>query len=448
MIDDKMNSQISRRDFLKYTAALSASATVPLWFSGCAVDPVTGQKQLMMVSQQQEVSIDRQQSPFQFASDYGITQDRKTNAYVQSVGKKLLPVVHRPDMPYNFQCVNATYINAYAFPGGSIAVTRGILLKLENEAELAALLGHELGHVNARHSAEQMSKGQLSSILVAGLSAAASSQGAGLGELTQQLGALSQGLLLSKYSRDNEREADELGNYYMVNSAYPSRGFVGLMEMLDSLHKDRPSSAQVLFSTHPMSSERLAAARSRSDGMYSYSNSQKELKDRYMDNIAALRAKEKGIAQLQQGEKYMAQKEYDNAQKSIRAALKSMKNDYTAHVIMAKCMMLQEKPSAALTFANTAKKLYPSQVQAYYISGLAHTEVKKYSQAYDDFTKSDQLLPGNPQMTFFKGYCLDQKGDRQPAADNYMAYLKMINFAPNKYSRHAVNRLREWGYAN
>ena len=76
--------------------------------------------------------------------------------------------VQRPDMPYNFQCVNATYINAYAFPGGSIALTRGILLKLENEAQLASLIGHELGHVNARHAAQQMTRGQLSSLLVSG----------------------------------------------------------------------------------------------------------------------------------------------------------------------------------------------------------------------------------------------------------------------------------------
>ncbi|MCD4719499.1 MAG: M48 family metalloprotease, partial [Desulfobacula sp.] len=250
-------NRISRRLFLKYAAVMSASIAGPIFFTGCAVDPVTGKKQLMMVSQQQEVGIDKQHSPFQFSSDYGITQDAKINQYISDIGKGLLPNVHRSEMPYNFQCVNATYINAYAFPGGSIAVTRGILLKLDNEAELASLLGHELGHVNARHAAEQMSKGQLSSMLVSGLSIAASSQGAGLGQLAQQLGMLGQGLLLSRYSRDNEREADYLGNEYMVKAGYPAKGFVGLMEMLESLHKESPSSAQVLFSTHPMSAERL-----------------------------------------------------------------------------------------------------------------------------------------------------------------------------------------------
>jgi len=426
---------------------MSASLAGPIFFTGCAIDPVTGKKQLMMVSQQQEIGIDKQQSPFQFSSDYGITKDAGINQYISDVGKGLLPNVHRPGMPYNFQCVNATYINAYAFPGGTIAVTRGILLKLDNEAELASLLGHELGHVNARHTAEQVSKGQLSSLLVAGLSIVASTQSSGLGDLTQQLGALGQGLFLSKYSRDNEREADSLGNEYMVKAGYPSKGFVGLMEMLDSLHKEKPSSAQILFSTHPMSTERLTSAVQREQGIYLNSNNSPLHRERYMDSISFLRAKKKGIELLQQGEKHMAKKEFDKAQATFKKSLRKLKNDYTAHVLMAKCLMLKKEPAQALSYADTAKKLYPAEVQSYYIAGLASKELKKYTIAYKNFDTCDKLLPGNPQMSFYKGYCLDKKGDIEPAANNYITYLKMINSQPNEYSNYAYNRLKKWGYA-
>ena len=443
----KAGNPVSRRQFLKYGAVMSASIAGPIFFTGCAVDPVTGKKQLMTVSQQQEIGIDKQQSPFQFSSDYGITQDAKINQYVSGVGKGLLPNVHRPDMPYNFQCVNATYINAYAFPGGSIAVTRGILLKLDNEAQLASLLGHELGHVNARHSAEQISKGQLSSMLVSGLSIAASSQGSGLGELTQQLGILGQGLLLSRYSRDNEREADYLGNEYMVKAGYPSKGFVGLMEMLDALHKENPSSAQMLFATHPMSAERLSSAVQREKGQYLFSKDYSLNRERYMDKIAFLRAQKKGIELLQQGEKYLAKKEYDKAQNSFKKSIKRLKDDYTAHVLMSKCLMIRKKPAQALSYANAAKKLYPSEIQGYYIAGIANSELKKYGKAYQNFGKCDELLPGNPQMKFYKGYCLDKNGDTKTAANNYMTYLKMIDYQPNKYSKYAYKRLKEWGYA-
>jgi beta-barrel assembly-enhancing protease len=439
---------LSRRQFIKYSAALTAGFAGTGIFSGCAIDPVTGKSELMMVSEQQEIAIDKQQSPFQISSDYGISQDEKINQYVSSVGKGLLANVHRPNMPYSFKCVNATYINAYAFPGGSIAATRGILLKLDNEAQLASLLGHELGHVNARHTAEQVSKGQLSSLLIGGLSIAAGTQGSALGELTQQLGALSQGLFLSKYSRDNEREADALGNEYMVKAGYPSKGFVGLMEMLDSLHKEKPNSASMLFSTHPMSSERLDAAIQREKGQYLYSKKEYSLnRERYMDNTASLRVKKETIELLQEGEKHLAAKDYGKAENSFKKSIDKLKDDYTAHVVMAKCLLIQKKPSEALSYADTAKKIYPAEAQGYYVAGIANTEQRKFSEAYKDFTRCEEILPGNPQMAFFRGYCLENNGDKDPAANQYMKYLKMINYQHNKYSQHAYARLKQWGYA-
>lgn len=438
---------LSRRQFLKYSAAVSAGFAGTGFFAGCAVDPVTGKTQIMMVSEQQEISIDKQQSPFQISSDYGISQDDRINGYVSMVGKGLLANVHRPAMPYSFKCVNATYINAYAFPGGTIAATRGILLKLDNEAELASLLGHELGHVNARHTAEQVSKGQLSSLLIGGLSIAAGTQGSAFGELTQQLGALSQGLFLSKYSRDNEREADALGNEYMVKAGYPSKGFVGLMEMLDSLHKEKSGSASMLFSTHPMSSERLDAAVQRENGPYLNSRSYSLNRDRYMDNIAALREKKEAIELLQEGEKYLGSKDYGKAETAIKNSIDKSRDDYTAHVVMAKCLLIQKKYPDAVSYAGTAKKIYPSEAQGYYVAGIANTEQKKFSDAYKDFTRCEELLPGNPQMAFFRGYCLENNGEKDPAANQYMKYLKMINYQQNKYSQYAHNRLKQWGYA-
>ncbi|MCP3900564.1 MAG: M48 family metalloprotease, partial [Desulfobacteraceae bacterium] len=263
MNESIFQNNINRRQFLRHSLYTSMSLTgisaLP-FLSGCAVNPVTGENQFMMVNKDQEINIDKSQSPHQFSADYGVCQNLRLNKYVSSVGKKLSANVHRLDMPYSFRCVNATYVNAYAFPGGSIAVTRGILLELDSEAELAALLGHELGHVNARHSAQQMSKGSLTSLLVGGLAMAAGTKSDSYGKIAQQLGMLSQGMLLSYYSRDNEREADSLGNQYMVNAGYSSKGFVGLMHMLNSMHKKKSSAASILFSTHPMSSERYETA--------------------------------------------------------------------------------------------------------------------------------------------------------------------------------------------
>ena len=161
-----------RREFIKLSALASAGL-----LAGCAVNPVTGKSQLMLVSEDWEIQVDRQNSPHQFSTDYGTLQDEALGRYIQQVGAGMIPHTHRPKMPYFFQGVNATYINAYAFPGGSIAATRGILLSLESEAALSALIGHELGHVNARHTAEQMSKGTLMQAIAGGINIYAGTKG-------------------------------------------------------------------------------------------------------------------------------------------------------------------------------------------------------------------------------------------------------------------------------
>ena len=249
---------MDRRDFLwLLTASVGASA-----LEGCAVDPVTGEQTLMLMSESQEISIDQQQSPQQFSSDYGPVQDASVNAYLSEVGNRLARLSHRPGMPYSFRAVNASYVNAYAFPGGSIAATRGILAEIDNEAELGALLGHEIGHVNARHTAEHASKTMITQVAVAGVGIAAQVSGfGGLGSLAEDIGNIGAGALLAHYSRENEREADALGMEYLHRAGLNPEGMVGLHEILQRQSRERPSAIELMFSTHPMSDERVANAR-------------------------------------------------------------------------------------------------------------------------------------------------------------------------------------------
>ena len=115
-LEDRIyTGKLTRRDFL-WLATVSTAGVV----TGCATNPVTGQRQLMLVSESGEISADQQNSPHQFSSDYGTAQDQALNNYVAQVGSALSGVSHRPNMPYTFRAVNATYVNAYAFPGGSI----------------------------------------------------------------------------------------------------------------------------------------------------------------------------------------------------------------------------------------------------------------------------------------------------------------------------------------
>jgi predicted Zn-dependent protease len=351
---------------------------------------------------------------------------------------------HRLNMPYSFRVVNATYVNAYAFPGGSIACTRGILLSLENEAELAALLGHELGHVNARHTAQQMSKGMLSQTIVGGLSVLAGTQATMLGQLTAQLGSIGAGALLASYSRDNEREADALGMEYMVKAGYGSRGMVGLMDMLRSLSKNKPSTIELMFATHPMSDERYQTAVETSRTRYQSTQNLPVYRERYMDNTARLRSIKGAIEEMQKGEQEMARKKFEGAEAHFRVALKHAPEDYAGLVMMGTCELLQKKNAEGLRYLEKAKAVYPQEAQAYHLSGFAKLQTKDFEGAYRDFSAYEKLLPGNPNTIFFKGLSQEGMQDKPEAAKEYHRYLQVVQ--EGKFAQHAYRRLVEWGY--
>ena len=430
---------LSRRDFLR----LSSLAAAGLMFS-CATDPVTGKKQFMLVSEDTEKQIDRQYSPLQFSTDYGAVQDSRLNDYVSQVGNKMAAASHRPHMPYSFRVVNATYVNAYAFPGGSIAATRGIMLSMENEAGLASLLGHELGHVNARHAAEQMSKGQLTQAIVGGISVLAGTQSAALGDLAGQLGQISAGALLASYSRDNEREADALGMTYMVGAGYGSEGFVGLMEMLNRMSKHKSTTVDLLFATHPMSQERYDTAVQTANTKYKAALKNPLYKERYMDHTADLRAKKDAIEEIQNGEKMLAERKYDAASGHFRQALKKAPEDYVALCMISISNLAQKQYAVGRQYAEMAQAVYPQEAQAYHLSGFANIQLKDFEKAYDEFDTYEKRLPGNPNTVFFKGYCQEGMNHIEPAAAEYHRYLQVVQ--QGQYAQHAYKRLVDWGY--
>ena len=439
LFDHRKRGGLTRRDFL-WLSSLTAAGYV----FGCATDPVTGKQQLMLVSEDTEIQIDKQYAPIQISSDFGEVQDSQLNRYVSQVGNKMAAKSHRTHMPYSFRVVNATYVNAYAFPGGTIAATRGIMLELDNEAELAALLGHELGHVNARHSAEQMSKGQLTQAIVGLGSALVGTQSAALGDLAGQLGQISAGALLAKYSRDNEREADALGMQYMVGAGHGSQGFVGLMEMLNSMSKHKSSTVDLLFATHPMSQERYDTAVQAANTKYKSALKGPLNRERYMDHTAGLRAQKGAIKKIQDGQKEMAKKKYDAASNHFRKALKKAPNDYVGLCMMSISNLAQKKYAVGRQYAEMAQKAYPKEAQAYHLSGFSKVQLKDFEGAYEEFSTFESLLPGNPNTIFFKGYCQEGMNNIEPAANEYRRYLQVVQ--EGKYAQHAYRRLVDWGY--
>lgn len=436
--------QMTRRDFLWLVSASTASTLVATQLGGCAADPVTGQQRLMLMSEAEEIAVDKQHAPHQFSNDYGVIQDASINRYLTEVGNGIAGISHRPHMPYSFQVVNANYINAYTFPGGSMACTRGIMVEMEDESSLAALLGHETGHVNARHTARRQTQTVLATVALGGVAFAASRSErlGGASDLIYGIGALGAGALLAHYSRENEREADALGLEYMVKAGHNPQGMVDLMAMLQSESRRQPNALELMFSTHPMSDERFQTAQREAHEKYGTAANRQIRRERYMDNTASLRRIKPMIKTLQQGETQMAKEEYNKAEDSFRQALRQQPNDYCGLVLMAKCQIALDKPAEAQRYLQQARAAYPEEGQALHLQGISQLALRQPEAAAASFREYERRLPGNPNTQFLLGVSYENMQNRPAAARYYQAYLQQAG--DNQQSRYAASRLREW----
>jgi predicted Zn-dependent protease len=219
---------------------------------GCSTNPATGKRQLNMFSEEQEVALGRQHNE-QVVQQIGLYEDREVQRYVQELGQRIAERSERPNLPWSFAVVDDASVNAFALPGGFIYVTRGMLGHLTSEAELMGVLGHEAGHVTARHSVNQMSKAQLTQIgLTLGMVLG--------GREVQQYGDLANlagGLLFLKFSRDDERQADELGLRYMEETGYPPQAMGEVFGLLSRVtENEQRGRLPNWMATHPNPEER------------------------------------------------------------------------------------------------------------------------------------------------------------------------------------------------
>jgi predicted Zn-dependent protease len=233
-----------------------AAATLAL--AACARNPVTGHRELSLVSKDQEIALGKQAAE-DVKSSIPALDAPEVQSYVAAIGKKMAAASERPDLPWSFTVLDDPTVNAFALPGGPVFVTRGILTHMNSEAELASVLGHEIGHITARHSVQQLSKAQLAQL------------GLGVGmifsEDLRQLGGLASAglqLMFLKFGRDAERQSDELGFKYMVQQGYDPREMAHVFQTLER------SSAQAgagrlpeWLSTHPDPGNRAKVAAER-----------------------------------------------------------------------------------------------------------------------------------------------------------------------------------------
>ncbi len=239
----------------RYTARFSLPILAVLLLAGCARNPVTGQRQLVLISEAQEIAYGREAHP-QILRQFGKTDDPALQAYITDIGRRLARDSHRPDLEWHFTVVDLPVVNAFALPGGYIYFTRQILAYMNSEAELASVMGHEIGHVTARHSVTQMSRQQLLGL------------GIGLGGVISptfgQFGGLAEvgaGLLSLKHSRDDERQSDQLGVEYMARAGYDPREMSRFFQVFEAMQEDAGQTVPNWLASHPAPPDRIEATR-------------------------------------------------------------------------------------------------------------------------------------------------------------------------------------------
>jgi predicted Zn-dependent protease len=257
-------------------AALSACTTV--------VNPVTGREERTVMSEQQEIAEGQKAHP-QVLEEYGAYDNPRVQAYVDQLGQKLAAQSHRKQLKWTFTVLDSPEINAFALPGGYVYVTRGIMAYMESEADLAGVIGHEIGHVTARHGAARATRQQTAGIGV--LAATLLGAVVGVGDLASQLSQTAAAGYIASYSRDQELQADQLGAEYLARNQYDPNNMVDVIQVLKSQEQFAADTAKAEGKAAPSGNDWLASHPSNETRLQDIRNIAAKYKGQYGDDFRA-----------------------------------------------------------------------------------------------------------------------------------------------------------------
>lgn len=444
-------------------------------FLGCAVNPVTGKREVMIFSESQEISFGKNADPdirWQFG---GVYNDDQLESYVNSIGQRVASVSDRPKLPYHFTIVDSSVVNAFALPGGYIYITRGLLVRMDNEAQLASVLGHEIGHVNARHGMKR-----LQNILGFNLGMLFLDHVASGSENYQKWrGMLRTGSQVAfatvslGYGRKDEHQADELGTKYASKAGFDPNGMIQLLELLKSLSDREPTSVEEFFMSHPRTSERIKSVNGvisklppeQSKGIQNQSEYKSKISDLveaqkaydHYDKGEAFRLKgdynsalseynqairlRKNIAKPYHGigKVYHAQRKYSQAIEEYKKAI-SIDPEYVfAFNDLGVSLIAEGKSNEALDYLKKAVQIYENYDDAWANLGEAYYKLKQYTESIKSLEMAITLNENHPRAYTTLGLAYEATGNIEKAIE---AYEKAIKVAPKEsYTNIARERL-------
>lgn len=251
------------RPVVKFLPVFLASVML----AGCATNPTSGERIFSIVSPEQESQIGAQQYTQSVKQFGGVNDNARLNEFVARIGARLVPFAERQDVKWTFTVLNSEVVNAFAIPGGYVYITRGLLALAQDESQVAAVLAHEMGHVNARHSAQQMSQGMLANIGLQAIGIATNSN------IASQAGGIGADLFMKGYSRQHEYESDALSVRYLAKAGYDpyaNEKFLTMLQQytqLEARMQGQQAGAELFsyFATHPQTGERIIRAKKWAD---------------------------------------------------------------------------------------------------------------------------------------------------------------------------------------
>lgn len=359
--------------------------------SACSVNPVTGKQEMSWLGENWEIQTGERYYGFQKQAGGGhYHTDPQLSAYVSSVGNRIKPFSSRPHLPYEFVVLNDSSANAWALPGGKIAINRGLLLELNNEAELAAVIAHEIVHADARHSAQSQELGSLIQLGQVAASTILSNAGYGSG-IAQQ--GIAYGALYghTSYSRSRELEADKYGMQYMRKAGYDPKAAVTLQETFVRLSAGRRSDFfSELFASHPPSPARVQANKitagylppGGSLGVDTYKRATRLLHQRKP-------AYEKG----DESAKLIHQKKYEQAVKAAEDAIKLEPKESRFYEAKGFALFKIGDKRKALKSYEKAAALDSTYFRILLGKGMTEKELGRHEQARISLEKSAELAP-------------------------------------------------------
>ena len=400
--------------------------------SGCAVNPVTGDRDLILVSGKQELAMGVQNYvPMQQSQGGTYDVDPELNRYVEEIGQKVA-AASGVDLPYEFTVLNNSVPNAWALPAGKIAINRGLLTEMQSEAELAAVLGHEVVHAAARHSAQQQSRGMLAQIgvLATGIAANDSDYG-NMIVGGAQVGAQ---MLMMKYGRGAELESDKYGMRYMSKAGYDPAGAVSLQETFVRLSEGRNQDwLSGLFASHPPSQERVDANRKRLKNLPKGGIIGKE---RYKAAMAKTMRLKPAYDAYDEGRKALSEKKTDEALALANKALGLFQDEAHFHALRGDVRLINEQYDMAVTNFNRAIAQRDSFFYYHLQRGLARHKLGQNDAAIVDLERSLALLPTAPAH-FVLGEIKEERGATSEAVEHYRIVAK----SGGNYGKAAAEKL-------